>query len=422
MRGMMNQSVAWVIAAMSSTVIVGGGFYGMGKFGAHRGGGDSSHDSGHGEAHSDDHSAPAAEHHRDAHAVSEAHGEDHHADIHAKSDQSGEGDGKAAAHANESDHHAEEKAAHQGTERAHGNDSHEHAPSKDSGHDQIEKHDTQKGDAHHSEGKHGAPADAHHENDGEHHDEKEHKKEGAAIDHHGEEASHANVAWSYSGENGQTHWSTLSPQYAKCESGTAQSPIDFKSVTPSGSAASIQFVYHDSEVEWLNDGRGLRAKVNEGNYVKVGSKRLNLAEIRFRTPSEHTDHGQAFAGELQFVHHDVRGNTAVIGVFVKAGDENDVLMDLLLKVPEAGKAPKKVTDLRLERIFPSSQDYYSYEGSLTEPPCTEGVAWMVMRNPIEVSAKQLERMTAAIKEPNARMVQAAHGRKPKVVGMEAVAH
>jgi carbonic anhydrase len=409
MRGFMNQSVAWVVAAISSTVIVGGGFYGMGKFGAHRGSGGhgSDHGADHGEGHAEGHGhgeAHAAPEHGESHANPKAHGDEHHGnDEHAKDD----GHGKKDAH------HGEDKAtAEHDDNHAHGDAA--HAPSTDSGHDQVDSHGEKQEDAHHADKKHDGAADGHHE-------DKAHKKDGASNEEHGT-SMHGNVAWTYGGEKGQSNWGSLSPQYSKCETGTQQSPIDFKSVTPSGSAANIQFVYHDTDVEWTNDGHGVRAKVTEGNYIKVGSKRFNLSEIRFRTPSEHTDHGQVFAGELQFVHHDARGHAGIIGVFVKAGDENDVLIDLLMKVPAAGKPSMRVSNLRLERMFPASQDYYSYEGSFTEPPCAEGVTWMVMRKAIEVSSKQLARLTDAIHEPNARTVQAVHGRKPKVVGIEAVAH
>jgi carbonic anhydrase len=254
----------------------------------------------------------------------------------------------------------------------------------------------------------------------------------AAQPHHGSNANHnkpsAKVAqagehasWKYSGDFGPEKWGNLDPSFERCGTGSQQSPINFQTVTPSDRDMPVEFHYRDLEVSWGYNGHTLLAEVGPGSYINFERKRYQLVQFHFHTPSEHTVHGEAYPAEVHFVHKSADGKLAVIGLLIKAGDPNDAIQELLDKTPRVAGKKAKITAFTPTRVLPSQGYYYSYLGSLTTPPCNEDVRWVVMKQPIEMSSRQLASLSN-IMGSNARPVQPLNGRKPRLEGVEFNAH
>lgn len=307
MRRMLDQTMAWIIGVTASTGITGGLVYGLTKI--HINEDEGGHGTSHGDAHGSGHTASsdhASSAHKsdssDAHAAPNDHGKaDEH---HAPSQTEKDGDG----HPKESESHG-----------------------KADGHETIEEH--------------GAKP--------EHHDE--HKSDHGKGEEHGSNSAHghdSNVAhdghakgWKYSGDLGPEHWGKLSSEFAKCETGQQQSPINFQTVTPSDRDMPIDFHYRDSILKWGFDGHTLRGEVGPGSYITLEKKRYQLLQFHFHTPSEHTVHGEAYPAELHLVHRNSTGKLAVVGLLIKDGDTNDAMQELIEKIPRTAGATAKVVKI-----------------------------------------------------------------------------
>lgn len=225
----------------------------------------------------------------------------------------------------------------------------------------------------------------------------------AACDRH-------DVHWSYAGEAGPEHWASLSPEFSACASGERQSPIDI-AVPADGGLPPIALQYGGRTTEVLNNGHAIQLNVEDGQTFTVGGKTWTLAQIHFHEPSEHTVDGERFPLEAHFVHRDEAGGLAVIGRLYRAGAADAGLSTILPALPaQAGDTRPLAIEVSTLAPPPDALVYVRYEGSLTTPPCTEGVAWHVLREVAEASTEQidaLERLTHA----NARPTQPVNGRE-----------
>jgi carbonic anhydrase len=213
--------------------------------------------------------------------------------------------------------------------------------------------------------------------------------------------------WSYSGPTGPEHWGSLSPEYAACSEGSEQSPIDLGA--GAGAPPSLEVDYGASPLELTNNGHSVEAAIQGANSVSLDGTAYTLDQFHFHAPSEHTIEGEVLALELHFVNAADDGSLAVLGVMVREGEENPawsgVTEALGSTVNEGDTAEVQATELAaLLPASPANAERWSYPGSLTTPPCSEGVAWTVFAEPIEMSAKQIAAFTAAY-EGNARPVQ-----------------
>jgi carbonic anhydrase len=216
--------------------------------------------------------------------------------------------------------------------------------------------------------------------------------------------------WSYSGDEGPDHWGALSSDYALCATGKSQTPIDISVTKAANGLASLLFNYPALTPTWGNNGHTLQMDYPAGGRLTVGDRDYDLAQFHFHAPSEHTVNGVAFPMEMHIVHKDAAGNLAVIGVLIKAGAANPAYQAIWTRVPAtAGDAFSLGTTLDPASLLPASRDYYTYSGSLTTPPCTEGVRWLLMTNPVELSAEQIAAFTR-VYGANSRPVQALNGR------------
>ena len=216
--------------------------------------------------------------------------------------------------------------------------------------------------------------------------------------------------WQYSGEYGPAQWGRLRPDYAQCERGLRQSPIDVNAASKQ-IRAPLHFQYHSAPLRIVNDGHTVRVRFANASSVLMGSERLTLQQFHFHMPGGDRLGGEEFPMALHFLHKSRAGQLVALVVLFRRGAENAALATLLPKMPMAGKPEQSVPGTRVDaaQFLPAARGYYAYDGSLTAPPCTEGVRWLVMKQPLELSAAQLAGLHKLFAD-NARPVQALHGR------------
>jgi carbonic anhydrase len=219
-------------------------------------------------------------------------------------------------------------------------------------------------------------------------------------------------AWGYEGGNGPSRWSRLAPAYADC-AGNAQSPIDLiggESAPP----PRLAVAYEPSMATVENNGHSLEVGYARGGAIELGGTRYELVQSHFHAPSEHTLEGRRFPLEFHLVHEAEDGARAVLGAFALLGSPNRLLAALVEALPrqegEKLALGEGVNALDLLPPQPATARRWSYEGSLTTPPCSEGVRWMVFDHPIEVSAQQLSELTSVYSGTN-RPLQSRGGRE-----------
>ena len=224
-----------------------------------------------------------------------------------------------------------------------------------------------------------------------------------------EPAAHA-PHWSYEGESGPEVWGRLKPEFAKCATGTRQSPIDIRD----GLAVDldpITFDYQASRFAVLDNGHTVQVELAQGNSIDVGGKRFELQQFHFHRPSEERIDGRQFEMSLHLVHKDGQGRLAVVALLFDKGPAHPVLQQVWNNLPlERGEANPARAPLELAALLPADRRYYTYMGSLTTPPCSEGVQWIVMRHPVTLAPEQIE-IFARLYPMNARPLQAASGRR-----------
>lgn len=221
---------------------------------------------------------------------------------------------------------------------------------------------------------------------------------------------HDDKHWGYEGHSGPERWADISKEFKLCDSGKEQSPINISGAKTSNLPA-IQFDYKPGNLEILNNGHTIQVNRAEGSGITIDGGEYELLQFHFHTPSEDTVDGKAFPMEMHLVHKNAKGELAVVGVFFKAGDKNAVLDKAWEHMPHKAGNKELIASVNINAVdlLPADRSYYSFKGSLTTPPCSEGVKWMVMKSPIEASGRQIKHFTQVIGN-NARPVQPVHAR------------
>jgi carbonic anhydrase len=216
--------------------------------------------------------------------------------------------------------------------------------------------------------------------------------------------------WEYSGSNGPEHWGELSREFAPCKDGRAQSPIDFTTAEPT-QLAPIAFDYQACNPNIINDGYTIQVNYTAPSSITVDGNEYQLDQFHFHIPSAHTVNGQHSAMELHLVHRDAQGRLAVVGVFLTVGASNTALEPLWERLPayEGGERPLNIIFNALD-LLPGDRHTYRYSGSLTTPPCSEGVLWLMMIYPVEMSQVQVDKF-GTIFTNNNRPTQPLNGRR-----------
>jgi carbonic anhydrase len=226
------------------------------------------------------------------------------------------------------------------------------------------------------------------------------------------------ASFGYAGSEGPENWAALDPAYEACSAGDRQSPIDLVGGNER-ELPELELAYRPAELEIENNGHSLEAEYPPGSSLSIGGDEYELQQFHFHAPSEHRFDGRSLPLEFHFVHASEDGRIAVLGVLVEEGEDNRAFSPLTRATPaqEGARAPVggtgKARDLLPDAV--ESAPRWSYSGSLTTPPCTEGVRWEVLAEPIELSAAQIERYTAVYDATN-RPLQPRNGRRIRLGG------
>jgi carbonic anhydrase len=228
------------------------------------------------------------------------------------------------------------------------------------------------------------------------------------------------VHWSYEGEEGPAHWGELSEDFAACGEGMEQSPVDVPASAPVN-AADIGFNYQATDLNIVNNGHTIKVNYNEGSSMEIDGKTYNLLQFHFHALSEHTIGGNYSDGEMHLVHQSSDGEYAVVGVMLERGAENAAFAPVWDNMPAEEGEPQTISGVSVNAadLLPADQSYYRYNGSFTTPPCTEGVKWFVMSNPVELSDAQMGAFEA-IYNGNYRPVQPFNARTFLETGPQAL--
>ncbi len=220
---------------------------------------------------------------------------------------------------------------------------------------------------------------------------------------------HAHIHWAYEGMGGPENWSKLDPQNKACAIGERQSPIDIKDGIKVD-LEPIKFNYQPSTFRIIDNGHTVQVAVGEGSISLTG-KTYDLVQFHFHRPSEEKINGQRFDMVVHLVHKSDEGQLAVVAVLLERGNENPFIQTLWNHMPLEKNMPVSPPSatVDLNTLLPTSRNYYTYMGSLTTPPCSEGVLWLVMKQPVQVSADQIN-IFGRLYRNNARPIQPSGGR------------
>lgn len=222
--------------------------------------------------------------------------------------------------------------------------------------------------------------------------------------------------WSYEGAIGPNHWGSLDPEYAVCNAGHEQSPIDIVDATKAALPA-IRFAYTAGPLRIINNGY-TAVRVNyppgNGNYLIVGDARYELAQFHFHHPGEEYVHGKPSAMAAHFMHASSDGKVVGVAVLLKAGHANATVQRLWDHMPPTPGTEHEITGVEIDPsgLVPRDVGYYMYAGSQTAPPCTEGVTWFVLKTPVEISVGEIEAF-ARLYPHDVRPLQSLNGRVVK---------
>ena len=236
-------------------------------------------------------------------------------------------------------------------------------------------------------------------------------------------ASDRPVHWSYTEEGGPAGWGQLTPVYALCASGKSQSPINIMPGPGKGASqwkveyktTSLRIAHNEHMEELINNGHTIQVTPEEGSAITYNGKVFHLKQFHFHTPSEHTVNGKHSPMEIHLVHQADDKSLAVIGVLVQEGRQNNHFDQLIKYLPNAPgeKKTHDSVDVTIGVLVPKELYAYHYVGSLTTPPCSENVQWLVLRDPISMSKDQLKAFSSRLKNNN-RPTQAMNDRKVTV--------
>lgn len=218
------------------------------------------------------------------------------------------------------------------------------------------------------------------------------------------------VEWKYKGEKGTSHWSELSEKFSLCSSGANQSPIDI-SFAIKTELPPLEIDYGEIDVEEFNNGHTVQVNTTGNNTFSNDAGSFKLAQFHFHEPSENTIDGKSFPLEAHFVNIDEEGRIAVLGVMFTAGQENSQLKKLWAKMPERTEYNiARIKSVIVSKLLPQEKGYYRFNGSLTTPPCTEGVRWFILKDSIEASQNQINKFHEVMGTDTNRPIQPINAR------------
>ena len=220
--------------------------------------------------------------------------------------------------------------------------------------------------------------------------------------------SHA-AHWSYGGAGGPEQWGAMKSEFSTCATGSRQSPIDIRSGVRVD-LEPIQFDYRPSGFRVIDNGHTIQVNVGGGNSIEVQGRRYDLVQFHFHRPSEERIDGRQFDMVAHLVHKDPEGRLAVVAVLLDRGSVHPLVQTIWNNLPlEKGEEVAAKAALDMNHLLPADRRYFTYMGSLTTPPCSEGVLWMVMQQPVPIATDQIN-VFSRLYPMNARPIQSAAGR------------
>ncbi len=226
-------------------------------------------------------------------------------------------------------------------------------------------------------------------------------------------SGHAGAHWGYDDETGPAHWGDMKHEFTTCKTGKQQSPINISSAH-SASLPAITFSYQATPLNMVNNGHTIQVNYAPGSHITVAGKQYELLQFHFHSPSENEIDGKPADMVAHLVHKAADGQLGVIGVLMKKGSRNPLIEKLWKHLlTHEGEYSKAAIKINVEDLLPADRAYYHYSGSLTTPPCSEGVNWMVLKNTVDVSVAQTGAFTN-IFHKSTRPVQPLNGRQIEV--------
>jgi carbonic anhydrase len=217
--------------------------------------------------------------------------------------------------------------------------------------------------------------------------------------------------WTYTGADGPAAWGKLDAAYATCSQGPAQSPIDIKGAKKAD-LPGLQFNYNSAPLNIIDNGHTIQVNYAPGSTLTVGDKTYMLKQFHFHHPSEEHINGHGYDMVAHLVHADDQGHLAVVGILIKKGSSNALIDSVWKNIPSQKEKAVDVpgASVNAKDLLPSDHAYYTFTGSLTTPPCSEGVTWFVMKEQLALSPEQIAAF-AKIYPLNARPIQPLNGRE-----------
>jgi len=216
--------------------------------------------------------------------------------------------------------------------------------------------------------------------------------------------------WGYTGHEGPDAWGSLSPKYKECSEGKNQSPINVVH-SMEANLEPLTLDYKSGSMDIVNNGHTVQVDLSAGNTLTIDGTVFELKQFHFHTPSENEIEGKVYPLEAHFVHLDKDGNIAVLALMFEEGEENKALAKEWAHMPKnAGDKIELKLDGIAKAMLPENLEYYRFNGSLTTPPCTEGVRWFVLKTSVTVSKAQVEQFAAVVHQHNNRPIQPLNAR------------
>ena len=216
--------------------------------------------------------------------------------------------------------------------------------------------------------------------------------------------------WGYTGHEGPEYWGSLHKNNATCDKGLNQSPINLSGFIQSD-LVPLKLEYKPGGYEVLNNGHTIQINFQPGSKLDVDGHYYELKQFHFHSPSENHISGKSYPMEVHLVHADINGNLAVVAIMFEEGTENKTLKTIWNTMPKiAGEKINLSSIVSAKRILPDNRDYYRFNGSLTTPPCTEGVLWLVMKQSITASKVQIDQFNQVMHHPTNRPIQPVNAR------------
>jgi carbonic anhydrase len=221
-----------------------------------------------------------------------------------------------------------------------------------------------------------------------------------------EHASH----WGYEGQEKPEKWGELSPEYAACKDGKNQSPINIDHVLKT-EHENLKISFNSSKQEIINNGHTIQVNVTGDNQLQLDDQTFTLQQFHFHTPSENTIKGEHYPMEAHFVYKNKDGELTVVALMFNKGEANPEIEKAWQQMPvEVGNTAILEQPVDINALFPEKLDYYRFSGSLTTPPCTEGVRWIVLEQAVTASEEQIQTFHSVMHHDNNRPVQPLNGR------------